>query len=52
MTNHLNDTTNMYHALYGNLSPWSVISNESSISEKIAKSDTLNRELNKLYRFL
>jgi len=30
----------------------SVISNESSISEKITKLDTLNRELNKIYRFL
>jgi len=39
----------MYHALYGNLSPRSVITNESSY---IAKSDTLNRELNKLYRVL
>ncbi len=42
----------MYHALYGNLSPWSVIANESSISERITKSDTMNRELNKLYRVL
>lgn len=23
----------MYHALYGNLSPWSVLSNESSLCE-------------------
>lgn len=34
----------MYDSLYRNLSPWSVISNESSLR---MKSDTMNREINR-----
>lgn len=41
---HLQETLSVYLSLLGNLSLWSVISNESSLFLGMAKSDAMNQE--------
>ena len=42
----------MQDALYPNLRPRRVVSNESRLLLQFSKSDSQNRELNKIYRYL